>query len=88
MNRRTQQDWDNVYDVLVTEAGARESNRHRFVHFCLTNTLVEWLFEGRLGPGGKIWQKNGRLSVTCYRETETTKKLAIISRVNHLLSKL
>jgi hypothetical protein len=78
---------NEVYDVLVKEAGAPESMRRSFLQAQMDETCPcrEYRFCGELGFGGKFWANDGRMYVTCYREDETKKRARIIERVNGLL---
>ena len=82
----TKEKANKIYDVLVTEAGANESERENFIfHHCDSKyPCDEWRFQGKLGFGGKYWRLNNR--VTCYSEDETTETLKIIEIVNNLLN--
>ncbi len=77
-----------IYDILVSLAGARESERDDFVyHHCKDKYgCTEWRFQGKLGFGGKYrstW--NG---VTYYPEDETAEMVEIKRRVDELLKNI
>ena len=85
---RIEQDWHNIYDVLVEKGGAAESMRTSFVSCCLDGELTEWRFQGHLGFGGKIWltRHTGELRVYCYTEDLNAKRKRIIAAINALLA--
>lgn len=74
---------NQVWDILVAEAGASEAQRTDFVHSFPT---PEYRFQGDLGFGGKVWYDHGRIKVNCYTEDITNERLDIISRVNAKLA--
>jgi hypothetical protein len=69
---------DEVYTVLVNEAGATnsESDRMQFRAF--------W----ERDVGGKLWKGRRDWRVNCYREDETPERLAVIERTNAALADL
>lgn len=79
-----------IYDVLVKECGANKSDEDSFVYEFTTHSKYgpasEWRFQGLLGYGGKF--RYPRLSVDCYRDDETSDRLAIIERTNEKLALL
>lgn len=79
---------DRIYDILVKDAGAYEPDRSGFVHRQSNERITEWRFCGSLGFGGKFWNNNGRLYVSCYREDSTPEREAIIEKVNAQLEEL
>jgi len=84
----TEQQANDVYDLLVQIGGAYEPDRQSFVYAHVKDKYpcTEWRFSGYLGFGGKY--RSGRNSVDCYREDETAKRLAIIEELNSELSEL
>jgi len=90
MNNLTVEQANAIYDVLVKECGACDygHDRESFVHRQITEEIPEWRFCGDLGFGGKFWRNCGRWYVTCYREDETPKRLAMIDAANESLGKL
>lgn len=76
-----------IYDLLVREAGARESQRDDFVAYVSTHAHTEWRFGGSLGFGGKFWNSSERYYVTCYPDEETPERRAIVQRVNEALER-
>lgn len=78
---------NEIYDILVKEAGAPESMRRSFLQVQTDehDPCREYRFIGDLGFGGKFWVNNDRLYVNCYREDETKARTKIIERVNGLL---
>ena len=55
-----------LYDVLVAEGGARETDRANFV-LCYTKRdgeplPTEWRFQGNFGYGGKFYYPNFRVN--------------------------
>jgi len=79
--------WNEVYDILVIVCGAPEHPFDRRTFVSSGNDITEWRFCGSLGFGGKFWNNNGRLYVSCYREDETPEKLRAIDRANEKLEK-
>lgn len=77
-----------VYNVLVSMAGARESERSQFValHARFSPPCDEYRFGGELGFGGKYWRETNE--VTCYHEDENAHRLKIIADVNAALLRL
>ena len=85
---------NKVYDILVAEAGAYNSEHER-QYFVFAQTkkpeeyneqggCTEFRFGGKLGFGGKFWNTN-RFYVTTYSECEGTIEEKIITKVNELL---
>jgi hypothetical protein len=88
-DKMTGQVWNKVYDILVEECGAHESERSSFLfHQGEKDYPSEWRFCGKLGFGGKFWRNSGRLYVNCYNEDETLERLEAIKRANERLAKL
>lgn len=94
--------YERVYDLLVSVGGAPENMKAEFVryftkpdpmdhpnacHGDLPATL-EWRFQGHLGFGGKFWRAHRGHDVTCYPESETPQRLALIARLNKEISGL
>lgn len=84
----TEERANTIYDILVSEAGARESERNDFIYHHCTDKYgcSEWRFQGKLGFGGKYrstW--NG---VTYYPEDETSEMVEIKNKVNELLKNI
>jgi hypothetical protein len=84
---------DEVYDILVKEAGAAEKKRadftQRFGH------ESQYRFEGYLGSGGKVYYGstwiagkpvNDKMRVDCHLEDYNQIRKATIDRVNKLLA--
>ena len=77
---------DEVFTLLVVEAGANERFRDDFVQYLASDTSShEYRFMGDLGFGGKLYQQHGRYWISCYREDETPRRLEIIAKVNAIL---
>lgn len=76
---------DQIYTILVEEAGALERGRSDFTHYQTHNHCDEWRFCGLLGFGGKFWRAQDRWYVTCYLEDETVERKAIVERTNKRL---
>jgi hypothetical protein len=83
----TQQTLNEIWDILVEEAGASPSNDMRFcfVTHAMSGKWTEFRFGGKLGHGGKVWDNCGRIYVTAYSENETPEVKAIIERTNERL---
>lgn len=81
---------DQVWSLLVREAGAREDERADFVAYVSEpNRSHEWRFMGLLGGGGKLYvNTNNGVHVGCYAEDETPKRRAIIDVVNAALRRM
>lgn len=76
---------DEVWDVLVEAAGAREAERDQFVHHAARTRPgdLEYRFCGVLGFGGKVRsQSDGTWSVDCYPEDSTPERRAVVEAVN------
>ena len=80
--------WDKVYTILVEECGAAESEREYFVSQHTEEHIREWRFGGSLGFGGKFRDNGNGLSVDCYREDETPKRIAAVEGANRRLTLL
>lgn len=84
--QRTRAFWNQVWTILVEQAGALEGDRHRFVRSVVQDGLTEWRFCGNLGFGGKVWcRHDGTLYVSCYPENMTAEREQIIERTNAAL---
>lgn len=72
-----------IYDILVSECGALESDRKAFnQHF----PFSEWRFQGLLGFGGKLYHRpDNTFYVDSYEEDLDDMRRAIINRTNKLL---
>lgn len=80
-----------VYDVLIREAGATnsESDRMQFQNFWdRSDDPDEYRFMGLLGFGGKFWNGRSDWHVSCYPEDRTPERDAIIERTNSALAKV
>lgn len=76
-----------VWDVLVEECGARESEFEDFVYYW--PDCREFRFGGGLGSGGKVWARaHGKVDVTCYPEDENQKRHEMIEKANKRLADL
>ena len=74
-----------IYDVLAKHCGASEQERHHFVYLQIKG-CTEYRFRGIFGLGGKFWNNNGRLYVTCYPEDAIPERNSIIKSVNQRLA--
>jgi len=84
----TEERANTIYDILVSEGGARKSERNDFIYHHCTNEYgcVEWRFQGKLGFGGKYrstWNE-----VTYYLEDETNEMAVIKIKINKLLKNI
>ena len=82
---------NKLYDILVEECGALETERENFVYHQTNDPeelVREWRFCGNLGFGGKFWRNDGRLYVNCYNEDMTPERQKMIDRANQRLSEL
>jgi hypothetical protein len=79
-------DLDAAYTILVEECGASEGWRDLFVAQMVGSWPLEYRFQGGLGFGGKFRSRleegGWRHYVDCYREDETSERLAMIRRAN------
>jgi len=73
-----------IYAILVEECEARAHDADGFIHeFTHDDPTSEWRFCGSLGFGGKF--RYPRMTVDCYQEDETPKRLAAIQKANQRL---
>lgn len=77
-----------VYDVLVEECGADESDRERVAFARHWPECREYRFIGNLGFGGKVWWNARRCYVTCYPEDESPHRREHMDRANARLAAL
>ena len=75
-----------VYDILVAQGGARETDRAEFLHHHRAGGYPEWRFIGYLGFGGKYLMEQNK--VTCYPEDNTPERQALIDQINAQLAGL
>jgi hypothetical protein len=75
---------NEIYNILVEFGGAPESERDPFVYSYMMGDLDEWRFCGKLGFGGKYWNK--RNAVSCYPEDETPQRIELINKINEILT--
>ena len=79
-----------VYDILVTHAGASENLRTEFIHYMMTNRdglyPLEFRFGGLFGLGGKFWYPHYK--VTCYPEDTTVGRKVLLDEVNRILEEV
>jgi hypothetical protein len=82
----SRQQLDKVYTVLVTVAGASESERASFLHYVVNQRAhklsIEWRFRGNLGFGGKYKEESGHARIDCYPEDLNAVREKIIADVN------
>jgi len=88
---------DDVYDVLVREAGAHDTESARIsfrTWWRFIETPAEYRFMGKLGFGGKLWWNPSRLSiraplyVNCYPKDADDVTRAVIGITNRALEAL
>lgn len=79
--------YEDVYDILISHAGAHVAYRDHFVSAALSDDrpMTEFRFQGHLGFGGKVWRYGGKLYVTCYGEDKTPKREQVILDTNAAL---
>lgn len=76
-----------VYQILVEECGANVNDPIGFIsEFSSDDPCREWRFQGSLGFGGKF--RYPYMTVDCYREDETDKRLKCIDAANKRLAEL
>lgn len=91
---RTKDVFEQVYDVLVKHAGARESGREDFIQMTLRWSerdpykTQEYRFMGALGGGGKFWLSPECFRVSAYNEDYNKERLAMIAETNVNLADL
>ncbi len=79
--------WGVVYSILVSQAGARETDRDCFVDYFSKQNGSEWRFCGSLGFGGKCFTSGrGRAIVSCYPEDRTPQRDDTIAMIMTLLA--
>jgi hypothetical protein len=77
----TSDEANQVYDILIAEARAPQSQRDSFVReFTSDKPTTEWRFMGALGFGGKFRFPGTRID--CYPEDETPARRKIIAKTN------
>jgi len=87
---------NKVYDVLVEECGANDSDMwrdmfvsHHIKDDCLWGGVSEWRFQGLLGFGGKFWICTSRgWDVNYYREDATHERDQMMRKANERLDAL
>lgn len=83
--------YEKAYQILCEHAGAQASEREKqcFIQAFLDEKHLtsEYRFGGKLGQGGKFWNSNGSLHVTCYLE-DRDDCIDLINKVNGLLHEL
>lgn len=80
---------NQIWDVLVEHAGARECYRTEFLVTALSGHDVEFRFQGHLGFGGKVRRSYRSLwSIDCYPEDRNPERDRIMERVNRVLAAL
>ena len=79
---------NKVYDILVKEAGAIESERSGFIYSHLEDKFkcYEYRFRGLFGFGGKYWSDQN--AITYYQENHTKKLDKLLLKVNKLLAEI
>lgn len=78
---------NQIYQCLVTQAGASEDEREAFVRNMTSPTPArEWRFQGRLGFGGKY--RSDRNTVDYYYEDATPEREAIAYTTNVFLNQI
>jgi hypothetical protein len=89
-NQMSEQMANEIFDLLVAEAGAYENDRSSFVHAQCRDEYrcSEFRFCGCFGFGGKLWVNAGRIYVNCYQEEMNKKKQKVIDLVNAKLAEI
>ena len=87
MNKLTHKQANAVYDILVQECGASETERSNFLIAQSQDEISEWRFCGKLGFGGKFW-RNPDMYVNCYGEDMNSERMEIIFKANERLKVL
>ena len=78
---------DKIWDILVEDCGAIETEREGFIHAAKTTKNLEYRFCGKLGFGGKIYLETPP-RISCYSEDRTKERDEIIQKTNKKLSEL
>lgn len=86
----TENQANQIYDILVKLGGASESERLSFIYnLCVekrSQLPLQWRFQGHFGFGGKYYV--GQNIVSCYREELTPEKEQLIDKMNKELKKI
>lgn len=69
MKKLNKEQLNKIYDILVKDAGAVESERDMFIHVHTKSDCDEYRFQGKFGFGGKFWSKY--LDINYYSEDKT-----------------
>lgn len=79
---------EEVYNILVTDGGAQESERSAFLqaHAIDKEVCREWRFCGKFGFGGKYRSEANQIDF--YREDETVKRLQLRDEINLRLAQI
>ena len=74
---------NKIYDYLVKEIRAQESDRRSFVNTMINEKPTnEWRFQGVLGFGGKFWNEHNRFRVSKYPETGCARHEWVVAKAN------
>jgi len=72
----TEQQANEIFDMLVKECGSNESLRENFVYSILDGCR-EYRFGGDLGFGGKFRNNGNGVYVDCYQENANSERNGI-----------
>lgn len=79
---------NKIYDVLVQECGAKESDRQHFIDSYLKGDMQEYRFQGNLGHWSKLYINGRELGVGCDMDYMPSVRQGILVRANARLGKL
>lgn len=81
---------NQIYDILVREAGAdnRAYSRECFTLTVTAPTFREYRFGGSLGFGGKFWNANDEWYVNMYTEDFNPGRVEVMVATNATLARL
>ena len=82
----TEAEANEVFDILVAECKAPESQRDQFVYHQTKEVVREWRFGGLLGFGGKFWRNDDRCYVNYYPEDERPEMVEAKERADKRLA--
>src|SRR5687767_9908335 len=86
LNIRDIKFWTKVYDIIIEECGATPTDKFHFLGN--KHDFIEWRFQGKLGFGGKLWNNNYKIYVSCYPEDLNNERQNIIDTTNKKLEQL
>ena len=90
MNKLTEEQFHQVFDLLVGFAGAKERDRKSALIYLTKKTESghEWRFMGLFGMGGKLFLYGGKVFVDYYWENQTPKLDALRDSLNEKIAQI